>query len=89
MVCFMDILITIASAISSQRFPAQPSAAECWTAALPSAGAEMSAAVDAAAQWTPRTPLEAIASVSICDEEDEDGEEVCVRLLRVSYESEG
>ena len=32
----------------------------------------MSAALDAAAQWTPRTPLEAIASVSICDEEDED-----------------
>ena len=31
----------------------------------------MSAAVDAAAQWTPRTPLEALASVSICDEEDE------------------
>ena len=47
---------------------------ECWTAALPSAGAEMSAAVDAAdiSQWTPRTPLEALASVSICDEEDED-----------------
>ena len=32
----------------------------------------MSAAVDAAAQWTPRTPLEALASVCICDEEDED-----------------
>ena len=45
---------------------------ECWTAALPSAEAEMSAAVDAAAQWTPRTPLEALASVCICDEEDED-----------------
>ena len=45
---------------------------ECWTAALPIAGAEMSAAGDAAAQWTPRTPLEASASVCICDEEDED-----------------
>ena len=43
---------------------------EWWTAALPIA--EMSAAVDAAAQWTPRTPLEALASVCICDEEDED-----------------
>ena len=32
----------------------------------------MSAAVDAAAQWTPRTPLEALASVAICDEEDDD-----------------
>ena len=47
---------------------------ECWTAALPSAGAEMSAAVDAAAQWTPRTPLEALASVAVCDEEDEDAD---------------
>ena len=32
----------------------------------------MSAAVDATAQWTPRTPLEALASVSVCDEENED-----------------